>query len=170
MPKTLRAAGSLPCSHVGERLVPCSVCPSSARRSGSSVRRTACLLLQGKQAPRAGCSLATTFGTGRHPLPAVPPWSMRYCPVPPPFLASFPWIVCMCSYTTAMVRGALLVPSAHNKRSTGGRNVNGEHLDREREKAGSHRGLARALHAPSRQKRGSFPSGGTPQVLAPRDT
>jgi hypothetical protein len=26
------------------------------------------------------CLLKTTFGTGRHPLPAVPPWSMRYCP------------------------------------------------------------------------------------------
>src|SRR5207248_11462585 len=62
---------------------------------------------------------------------------MWYFAVLPPFLASLPWIVCMCSYTTALVRGALLVPSAQNKRSPGARNDNGEQLDRGREKAGS---------------------------------
>src|SRR5207248_7163250 len=50
-------------SWVHSRLLPCSVCPSSAHRSGSSGRRTACLLSPGKQARRARCLLATTFGT-----------------------------------------------------------------------------------------------------------
>jgi hypothetical protein len=61
-----------------------------------------------------------------------------------------------------MVDCALLITSAPNKRSIEGRNDNGEHLDRGREKAGSrtHRGLARALHTPSKEKQGWFPIAG----------
>jgi hypothetical protein len=60
-PRSLRAAGSFPCPHGGERRFLCSICPSSARRSGSSGTRTACLLSQGKQALRARRLLATTL-------------------------------------------------------------------------------------------------------------
>jgi len=71
-----------------------------------------------------------------------------------------------------MVPHAPLVALTQYKHSRGGRHDNGEHLDRGREKAGSRidRGLAQAVHAPSRQKRGGFPSPGTPRVPASRDT
>jgi len=55
-----------------------------------------------------------------------------------------------------MVYCALLVSSAPNKLSRGGRSNNGEHLDRGREKVASrtNRELAQARHLHSRQKRG----------------
>jgi len=57
-----------------------------------------------------------------------------------------------------MVHGALQVSSAHNKRSTGGRDNNGSHLDRGRGKAASRteRGCAQTLDLHSRQKPGGF--------------
>src|SRR5207245_10472024 len=77
-------------------------------------------------------------------------------------LSSCPGRVGQCRERTEMVCRAPLVPSAQNKRSTGGWYDNGEHLDRGREKAGSRtdRGLAQALHAPSREKQGWFPIAG----------
>ena len=45
--------------------------------------------------------------------------------------------LCQCRERTELVRRALLLPSAHHKRSTGAWDNNGKHLDREREKAGS---------------------------------
>jgi hypothetical protein len=55
-----------------------------------------------------------------------------------------------------MVCHALLVVLTLNKSSRGGRCDNGEHLDRGREKAGGRidRGLTKAVHRHSRQKRG----------------
>jgi hypothetical protein len=45
--------------------------------------------------------------------------------------------LCLCRERTQLVRRGRLLPSAHHKRSTGAWHDNGEHLDREREKAGS---------------------------------
>ncbi len=91
-----------------------------------------------------------------------------------PFLASSPSRVCKCRERKERVCHALPVVLRQNKSSRGRRCDNGEHLDRgrEREKAGSRidRGLAQAVPLQSRQKRGGFPSLGTPHVHASGDT
>ena len=88
-----------------------------------------------------------------------------------PFLACSPSSVCRFRGGRQRVHRALLVPSAHHKRSTGGQDNNGKHLDRGREKTASRTacGLAQALHLHSWQKRGGFPSRGTPHLPAFRD-
>ncbi len=45
--------------------------------------------------------------------------------------------LCLCRERTQLVRRGRLLPSAQTKRSTGAWHDNGEHLDREREQAGS---------------------------------
>jgi hypothetical protein len=61
-----------------------------------------------------------------------------------------------------MVPCALLVSSAHHKRSTGARSNNGEHLDRGQEKAASRiaRRFMQTIRLRSRQKWDGFPSPG----------
>jgi hypothetical protein len=81
---------------------------------------------------------------------------MGLCTLLPLSLASSLCRICLCRERVELVCCVLLVPSAHHKPSTGARSTNGKPLDKGREKAGSRtaRGLAQAVHAPSRQKRG----------------
>ena len=52
-------------------------------------------------------------------------------------LLSFPCRVCLCRERTRLVRGVLLILSAHHKQSTGGRSNNGKDLDKGWEKTAS---------------------------------
>src|SRR5205809_375234 len=73
---------------------------------------------------------------------------------------------------TGRVSCALLIPSGHHKRSTGGRSNTGSTWTRDgkRRQAGSLVGFVQALHLHSRRKCGGVPSPRTPRVPASRDT
>ncbi len=107
------------------------------------MRRTACLPSQGEQAPEAGGSWQRPSVLWWPPLPGVLPWRRRLYAVLPAFLSSSPGSVGQCRERTEMVCRALLVPSAHHKRSRGVRNDNRKHLIWGREQSEKRMGTRR---------------------------
>jgi hypothetical protein len=135
--------------------------PWCAIRDTSSVRRRACSSSNGEQAPHVGFSLATT-------LSALTPSTcsrgfLQHGAVSSAACLPVLRTVSVCAGKGRRCPSCTAGPvGTYTKCSRGAWDDNGEHLDREREKAGSRtdRGLAQAVHAPSRQKQGWFPIAG----------